>query len=50
MTPTDFTLTLFADVPPPYMVGSSEFTAVSVVLVASGLALIGYRLYRNKKK
>ena len=50
MTPKDFVLTLFADVPPPYMVGSTEFTAVTVVLMASGLALIGYRLYRSKKK
>ena len=50
MTPTDFVLTLFADVPPPYMVGSTEFTAVSVLLVASALVLIGYRLYRSKKK
>ena len=50
MTPTDFLFTLFADVPPPYMIGSTEFTAVSVVLVASALALVGYRLYRSKKK
>lgn len=50
MTPTDFVFTLFADVPPPPIVGSTEGTVIAAVLVGGALALAGFRFYKSKKK
>ena len=39
-----------ADVPPPYLIGGTGGSLVAVVLVVCALALIGFRIYKSKKK